>query len=77
MYDDAAEARRIYVDGNLEATLSADTGAWGSDAGPTTIGGETDDSGESDRRFRGQISDVHIYSRPLSASEVEALYDEG
>jgi len=77
VYDDAAETRRIYVDGRLEATLAADTGPWGSDPGPTTIGGETDDSGESDRRFRGGIHDVHVYSRPLSASEVQALYDEG
>jgi predicted ribosomally synthesized peptide with SipW-like signal peptide len=77
VYDDAAETRRLYVDGRLEATLQSDTGPWGSDSGPTTIGGETDASDESDRRFRGRIHDVHVYTRPLAASEIGALYDEG
>jgi len=77
VYDDTAKERYVYVDGSLEATLSDDTGPWGSDAGSATIGGETDDSGESDHRFRGRISDVHVYARPLSGGEVEALYDEG
>ena len=75
VYDDVAQERRIYVDGSLEATLADDTGAWGTDSGTATIGGETSASGESDRQFEGAIDDVRVYSRALSASEVQSLYD--
>ena len=77
VYDDAAAERQVYVDGSREATLADDTGPWGSDSGPATIGGETADSGEADRLFRERIRDVHVYSRPLSASEVDSLSDAG
>jgi len=75
VYDDVAKERRIYVDGVLEATLTDDTGSWETDSGTATIGGETSSSGESSRQFEGSIDDVRIYSRALSASEVQALYD--
>jgi len=75
VYDDEAQERHIYVDGNLEATLSVDTGSWGTDGGTASIGGETNGSSESSNRFRGQIDDVRIYARALSASEVQSLYD--
>ena len=77
VYDDAAAERHVYVDGSHEATLADDTGPWGTDSGSATIGGETADSGEADRLFRGRIRDVHVYSRPLSPSEVESLSDAG
>lgn len=77
VYDDAAETRRLYVAGHLEATLQSDTGPWGTASGPATIGGEPDAGDESDRRFRGRIHDAHVYARPLGAREVGMLYDEG
>lgn len=69
--------RRWVDDGSLEATLQSDAGPWGTDAGPATIGGEPDPIDGSDRRFSGRIHDVRVYARPLAASEVGALYDEG
>jgi hypothetical protein len=72
-YDSATGMIKTYVNGNLCATASGYTGqtiAY-SGADKTYIGSRNDGV---QRLFNGQISDVKIYSRALSASEILDLY---
>jgi len=66
--DIANSMRYIYVDG-VEVANMADPGTWGTDAGPASIGGETD-LGETANRFFGKIRDVSIWTKALSPAEV-------
>jgi len=61
---------RVYVDGSLAAT-DGGTGPVNATTGDLGIGSRGDGFGQ----FVGDIDDVRIYSRALSASEVQSLYD--
>ncbi|HUV99796.1 MAG TPA: DUF6701 domain-containing protein [Gallionella sp.] len=73
--------RTIYVysaAGALLASTSdaaAFTGTWGTDAGPVSIGGETNASGESPAsfHFRGNIDEVSVYPAALSQTALAAI----
>jgi len=67
-----ASAIELYVDGELAAREEADAiGRFDLDCGkPLKIGGGPND------RFSGCLSDVRLYGRPLSPTEVRALADE-
>lgn len=73
--------RTIYVysaAGALLASTSdaaAFTGTWGNDAGPVSIGGETNASGESPAtyHFRGNLDEVSVYQAALSQTELAAI----
>ena len=73
--------RTIYVysaAGTLLASTSdaaAFTGTWGTDAGPVSIGGETNASGESpvSFHFRGNIDEVGVYPAALSQTALAAI----
>ena len=69
---------KVYVDGVLEATGTGYTGslnASGSDAYSLRIGGilRRDGSPDSSVYFGGQIDDVRIYDRILTADQVSLL----
>ncbi len=54
---------------------SAFTGTWGTDAGPVSIGGETNASGESPAsfHFRGNLDEVGVYSTALSKTALDSI----
>jgi hypothetical protein len=65
---------KLYINGALESSNSGVTGlinTSGSD--PVTIGAQID-SGGLRRQWRGQIDDVRLYNRALSAADVSELY---
>ena len=74
--NDITGSQTIYVNGVADATgtLSRAT----SDAPvPITIGGRSLVEDSEDQFFDGQIDDVRIYNRVLSAAEVRYLYNRG
>ena len=70
-YNGAIQA--IYVDGTLVASQES-TGSITDNGGPVTIGNQWV---TSDQYFNGQLDDVRIYNRALSASEIKQLYNAG
>lgn len=66
--------RTIYVYNAAGTLLNSTTdsaaysGSWGTDAGPVSIGGETNASGESPAsfHFKGNLDEVRVYSSALS-----------
>lgn len=62
----------IYVNGALQNTLAA-TGAIDPSTGPINIGRDENNYGH----FFGSIDDARIYNRPLSATEIQQLYQIG
>jgi hypothetical protein len=69
-YDGAA--MKIYVNGVLEGTAATSV-AVSPNAYPVQIGGNT----EQHSYFPGAVDEVRIYGRAVSASEAQALYEEG
>jgi predicted alpha-1,2-mannosidase len=72
----------LYVDNVLVATNSNAIGtlpAYGSTAdapGPLFIGNKNDSDGNSGDAFNGNIDDVRIYNRAITAAEVAILYNQ-
>lgn len=63
---------RIYVNGNLENTISL-TGTIQSSTTPLRIGSRT----SGDRFFNGDIDEVAIYNRALTGTEISSRYNSG
>lgn len=64
--------------GNLLDTASestAFTGTWGSDAGPASIGGESDASAE-DYHFNGSLDEVAVYRGALTTTQLATVLAE-
>jgi MSHA biogenesis protein MshQ len=83
VHDVTAKTIRVYVDGvaqilNNGDTVSTYTGTWGTDDGPASIGGETNQSTESGAsfHFNGAIDEPRIYSTALTAAEISTLMNE-
>ncbi len=80
VHDVDNKTRTIYVNGvaqrlNTGGTVSTYTGEWGVDAGPASIGGETD-SGETANRFTGAIDEVRFYDSALGVDDINTIYNE-
>lgn len=78
VHDSVNKTRQIFVNGVAQvitggSTVSTYTGNWGTDSGPSTIGGETD-SGETGNRFTGAIDEVQVYLGALSEAEIQQIY---
>jgi MSHA biogenesis protein MshQ len=60
---------------NSTSDAAAFTGTWGTDAGPVSIGGETNTSAEPPAtfHFKGNLDEVRVYQKVLSQSAVAAL----
>ena len=60
---------------NSTSDASAFTGTWGTDAGPVSIGGETNASGEATAgfHFHGNLDEVRVYQKALSQSALAAI----
>lgn len=64
---------RIFVDGTMHQTVGGLTPMYGSD--PLFIGCDLD-GGVATAKFNGQIDEVRLYNRALSATEIMALATE-
>lgn len=71
VFDDTGNTNKIYVNGDLIVT-EANTGTTPTNSGPITIGAW--DSG-LESFLDGKIDEVRLYSRALSDSEVQNLYN--
>ena len=64
---------RIYRNGALAASTADPTAAPPNVDTPWAIGGRAPQPDSLERLFEGQIDDLRVYGRALSAAEVEAL----
>lgn len=64
---------RIYINGELDNTATS-TKTSITDRYDLVIGGGTNDDSHADRRFRGTLDEVKIYSRALTAEEIREEY---
>jgi MSHA biogenesis protein MshQ len=78
--DTGAKTKHIYVFDQAGALLSQVSASWteasfGSDAGPASIGGETNASGENSTSFyfSGNIDEVRVYQSALDAAQLLAV----
>ncbi len=73
------QVRTLYIyqaDGTLLDSVSARwTGSWSTDAGPASIGGETN-SGETASRFFGNLDEVRVYTGVLDTRRLESILNE-
>ncbi len=68
---------RIYIDGKLCTTRVTNTGGtWGSNAGNSIRIGRNTNVAQL-RAFNGRMDDFMLWSRTISSSEVETLYQRG
>jgi len=70
--------RYIYVfnaAGSLLTTVNVSSTGWGTDAGPVSIGAETNVSGEppASHHFKGNIDEVRVYSKVLNQAALAAI----
>lgn len=78
--DSSGNKKRMYIDGNVVQSLSDPHNGEALGSTTTTYGsigafGESRSfDGSEDARFTGQISDVRLYERALSESEINQLY---
>ena len=68
-YDHRERTLAVYVDGRPGGSRRADIAQPTPNDAPVTIGGGT----RHDRFFRGDVDDLRVYERALSASEVDRL----
>lgn len=64
--DIAGSVKRIYING-VEAASGSYTGAWGTDTGNASIGGEIA-GGEAGNRFHGNLDEIRVATRALPAA---------
>ncbi|MFJ1653392.1 LamG-like jellyroll fold domain-containing protein [Streptomyces sp. NPDC088337] len=74
VYDAATGAIRVYVNGTLSGS-SSNTAPW-SATGPLTIG-QAKYAGNPTDLLPGAVSNVQVYQRALSGTEVTSLYGKG
>lgn len=78
--DTSGSKKRMYIDTNIDTELSDPHNGSGLGSGLDTYGaigafGESRSfDGSDDPRLTGQLSDVRLYERALSESEINALY---
>jgi MSHA biogenesis protein MshQ len=73
--------RTLYVFDSTGALLGSNadtaafTGTWGTDAGPVSIGGETNASGESPANFhfRGNLDEVQVFKAALNQTQLTQI----
>ena len=71
--DITGSIKKIYING-VERASAAYTNAWGTDAGNASIGGETA-TGETANRFHGNLDEIRVANRALSANWLATEYN--
>lgn len=74
VFDRVSGAMAIYLNGVLAASGALRTGLAVNNAGPLTIGGETEPGQLGADAYFGAMADAAVYGSALSASAVAALY---
>jgi hypothetical protein len=64
--------KKLYVDGVLRATMTDDV-PFSTEVDSVTVGRDGDSNPNPDRFFQGDLDDVRVYSRALSAAEIQAI----
>ncbi|MFC3572429.1 LamG-like jellyroll fold domain-containing protein [Streptomyces yaanensis] len=75
VFDATNGSMKLYVNGTQSGTTGTNTTPWGA-TGPLTIGRDLYAGANSDA-LPGGVSNVQVYQRALSASEVSSLYGKG
>ncbi len=75
-FDSASQVQVLYLNGTLVASNSAGGIQMGYDAHPLLIGADNDDNSNV-LLFTGEIDEVGIYGRALSADEIAVIYEAG
>ncbi|MFI8350693.1 toxin C-terminal domain-containing protein, partial [Streptomyces sp. NPDC085596] len=75
VYDTSNGAMKLYVNGTQSGATATNTTPWAA-TGPLTIGRDKYAGADSDA-LPGGISNVQVYQRALSATEVSSLYGKG
>jgi len=70
--DVASDELRLYVDGDLEASASDNTGSISTADGNLILGGFTGLSS----RYKGELDDARVYKRSLSQNEINNIFTE-
>jgi len=70
--DVTSDELSLYVDGDLEATASDDTGSISNADGNLILGGFTGISS----RYKGELDDARVYKRSLSQNEINNIFTE-
>jgi Concanavalin A-like lectin/glucanases superfamily len=72
-YNATSHTATLYVDGMNETEyVSVSQEAWSSSSGPLVLGSGC--SWCDEQYFQGELDDIRLYNRSLSASEVSAMY---
>ncbi|MGW2696099.1 LamG-like jellyroll fold domain-containing protein [Streptomyces sp. NPDC001296] len=74
-FDAGTGALKLYVNGALAATVS-DPSPW-SGTGPLSVGGTETAGGTITDAVAGSVDNVQLYQRPLTGTEISALYSKG
>ncbi|MEU2286011.1 LamG-like jellyroll fold domain-containing protein [Streptomyces sp. NPDC013178] len=75
VFDASNGSMKLYVNGAQDGSAT-DTSPW-TGTGPLTIGGTKTAGGTVADVVNGEVGDVQVYQRALSASEVTSLYGKG
>ncbi|WP_157495360.1 LamG-like jellyroll fold domain-containing protein [Kutzneria sp. 744] len=75
IFDDRTNTMSLYVDNRLAGTAPNSTPWTGN--GPLTIGAAQTSGGAASNWLPGEVSDVQVYSRALTASDVQTLFTAG
>ncbi|WP_189934545.1 LamG-like jellyroll fold domain-containing protein [Streptomyces aurantiogriseus] len=75
VFDASNGSVKLYVNG-AQAGSDTNTSPW-TGTGPLTIGGTRTAGGTTSDVVNGEVGDVQVYQRALSASEVTSLYGKG
>jgi hypothetical protein len=73
-YNSSTDKIKVYVDGTLETTTSWNGGAVYQSTDYTEIGVYTEDGSTRSNHFNGDIDDLKLFDRALSAAEISSMY---
>ncbi|MET7380234.1 LamG-like jellyroll fold domain-containing protein [Streptomyces sp. NPDC005526] len=76
VFDASNGSMKLYVDGAQSGTTATNTSPW-TGTGPLSIGGAKTAGGTTSDVVAGEVGNVQVYQRALSAGEVSSLYGKG
>jgi hypothetical protein len=71
------KAVSVYIDGTLDSAATTGAVANVSNSAPLTAGESVCDGRDGTVPFQGQLDEIELFSRALSASEILAVYEAG
>lgn len=77
LVDHDDDISKLYVDGTQVDSATGSVGTAPTDAFDAYIGAVRHSANDDSRHFDGDVADVRVYNRALSASEIQTLYEWG